>query len=317
MATTADNVDIIVPGESGLAIVSAGELANSDVVWVGQNSGTVPRTARLDQLRQYFQQGASGLKSEGMFFPRGESGVVQIIGESRPTVRPAGLVPSGVTISLVVGDRWYDPSDGSEWTWDGSRWVSPIQATTMLPIIVGGAGSMHERNPGHLCWISAQWWDQHADGLEAWLHNETAVAIVLEQVIVTYFVNVAALVGGWSYGFWIEDVSNAMTASVYYTEPNTSEAMTMAVDPNGLNRGSANVRVKRGVQSILWNPYLQPGAPWFYYHQRIRCNTVYYRRKLAINSNFVRPVLRQFNRVGNQAPSDVMLGAIIQYRWAR
>lgn len=317
MPSTADNVDIILPGESGLAIASPNDLVGSDVMWLGQGGGTVPKTVTLAQLKQYFQQGASGIHGQGLFFPAAGDGLAYIVSDTKPTARPSGIVPSGITTNLAPGDRWYDSVRNEEWIWRGSYWVSPVKTVTLMPIATAW-GSYQYWNPGFLVWISTLWWDAAADGLECWLHNEEATAILLEQMVVTYFVGTASLTGGWKYTCWVENVAAAMSPSVYYQEPNTSEAMTLAVDPSGISRGQANVRVKTALQTINWNPYSSTNTNSYY--QRTRSNTVYYRRQLLVNSNHVRVFSKDYQIIygsGGTAPPDIMLGATLHYRWVR
>jgi hypothetical protein len=50
--------------------------------------------------------------------PSQQNNVFQFVQTTKPTERSAG-------VALVAGDRWYKTDDQTEWSWNGTYWLSP------------------------------------------------------------------------------------------------------------------------------------------------------------------------------------------------
>ena len=94
--------------------------------WVGANgfTRTFDETSNTAN-RIYTLPNSSGIIALSDNLPNGVivNGVCYINSDTKPTVRPA--INGGTTSSLIVGDRWYNPSKGAEWYWNGTYWLSP------------------------------------------------------------------------------------------------------------------------------------------------------------------------------------------------
>ena len=71
--------------------------------------------------------GAGALSFATMSLPDGATigGVMYFNRPTKPTVRSAG-------VPLVVRDRWYNTSDGTEWFWNGTYWLSPQKSSNLI-----------------------------------------------------------------------------------------------------------------------------------------------------------------------------------------
>jgi hypothetical protein len=321
MASTADNIDIIVPGESGLAISSHTDLTGSDVIWVGQSQGTVPKTATLAQLREYLRAGSMGSTPSGMFYPGNTNypnGFAYIISPTPPTQRPAEMLPPSSPTTLSDGDRWYEIGTGIEWVRRGSYWIQPLQEVHLVSIIASwGGGTVQYWDPGGMVWIGYGN-DWLYDGLTCWLQNPNATGAIFEFVSVTYFIPSANISGGFAYTAWIENVNNAMVPQSYFTVANTGADMTLSPN-NPVNQGSATVETYMPLQTIDWNPCTTTTGGHFGFYQMRLSNTVYYRRRLYIPSNNLRLSLKDFRGVPgpNGRPDHIMMTAKLFFHWVR
>jgi hypothetical protein len=94
--------------------------------WVGANGFTRTFDGTSNTAnRIYTLPNSSGIIALSDNLPNGVivNGVCYINSDTKPTVRPA--INGGTTSSLIVGDRWYNPSKGAEWYWNGTYWLSP------------------------------------------------------------------------------------------------------------------------------------------------------------------------------------------------
>lgn len=62
--------------------------------------------------------GVYGAGSYGLSVGISSSGIEYFYQSSKPTTRPGGAV-------LEVGDRWWKTSNGTDWYWNGTYWLSP------------------------------------------------------------------------------------------------------------------------------------------------------------------------------------------------
>lgn len=315
MPRTTDDVDIIVPGESGLAVTSAANLQGSDVVWIGQSSGTVPKTATLQVLNEYFGAGNDAIKSQGYFIPTAGQGLTYIVQATVPTSRPTSIIPGGAPTALLEGDRWYDTTDGTEWIRLGTRWVSPLRTISFQPMY-----TYAWYNTGSLAWIGNST-DRVWDGLEALVSADkhgAGYGILLEYTRMVYFSAVVNPAAGFSYNCYVENMRAAMSLSTYYTEPRITEAMVLAVDPAGIPRGGATAFTVNAAQAIDWNPWVASTKTAFY--QQKGMNTVEYRRQLHVPSSYIRVLCKDFvAQLGpaGQYPSHFFIGGQLYYRLTR
>jgi len=332
MATTADNIDIIVPGESGLAISSHTDLTGSDVIWVGQSQGTVPKTATLAQLREYMRAGTMGSTPSGLYYPGNNNypnGFAHIISATPPTQRPGEMLPPSGSTALSDGDRWYEIGTGIEWVRRGNHWIQPLQEVRLIPILDWPYVQWQAYwNPGGMVWIGLDR-DFEYDGLTCWLQNPNATGAFFEFVSVTYFIPNANISGGFAYTAWIENVNNAMVPQSYFTVANTGTDMSLAPN-NPVNQGSATVETYMPLQNINWNPinattsnqYIvtDPRTGAVYNYQMLRCNTVYYRRRLYVHSNNLRLALKDFRPVlgaDGRRPESLLMTGTLFFHWAK
>ena len=68
--------------------------------------------------------------------PSQQNNVFQFVQTTKPTQRAVG-------VSLVAGDRWYNTSNGTEWFWNGTYWLSPeinIESSTTWVGAQGNGG---------------------------------------------------------------------------------------------------------------------------------------------------------------------------------
>jgi hypothetical protein len=56
--------------------------------------------------------------------PSQQNNVFQFVQTTKPTERSAG-------VALVAGDRWYKTDDQTEWSWNGTYWLSPEQVAVI------------------------------------------------------------------------------------------------------------------------------------------------------------------------------------------
>ena len=319
MPRTTDDIDIIVPGESSdLAISSYTQLQGTDILWVGQSGGTVPKTVTLAQLRDYIRQGHLGTTSAGMFFPASATyphGLAYILSTTKPLQRPQGLVPEGVTTALQSGDRWYDTNTGIEWVRRGNYWIQPLEELHLQ--------SLMQSNP--YCFGGTAWVNESADrgsgtvselaGLTGWLQNPHANGIFLEYMAVRYFTPRPVLEGGYSYTCWIENVNNAMVPQSYFYVANTFADMTLPPN-NPVVQGSASVSTQTPLQTINWVPVSNTAATQAM--ALVRSNTVTYTRQLYVPSNSIRITMKDFQaRRGqdNNSPTALLIGATLYFHW--
>jgi len=62
--------------------------------------------------------------------PSQQNNVFQFVQTTKPTERSAG-------VALVAGDRWYKTDDQTEWSWNGTYWLSLTEFLLSIPEIVG------------------------------------------------------------------------------------------------------------------------------------------------------------------------------------
>ena len=320
MTTTADQIDIIVPGEANLAIDSISSLQGSDVLWVGQEQGTVPKTITLAQIREYVRSGNLGTTPSGMFFPASSAnpdGLAYIIATTPPSQRPADMLPTGVTTVLQTGDRWYDTSTALEWVRRANYWIQPLEEMQLLslmqnnPFCYGGTAWINETKGG-----SSSSSVSELAGLSCWLHNPQASGIFLEFMTTRYFTPEAVLLGGYSYTCWIENINNSMVPQSYYNVVNTFADMTLPPN-NPVTQGNAEVKTQTPLQTINWIPVTNSTATQGL--ALIRSNTVTYVRQLYVASNSIRITLKDFRsqRGSNgQSPSPLLIGATLFFHWS-
>ena len=104
------------------------------LTWIGQNgfartfdgvANTANRTYTLPN-----ESGTIALTNDGQVI----NGVAHFVRTTKPTVRIDGS-------ALVVGDRWYKPSDSTEWVWNGTYWLSESVYPISVASVYGNSSS--------------------------------------------------------------------------------------------------------------------------------------------------------------------------------
>ena len=75
--------------------------------------------------------------------PSQQNNVFQFVQTTKPTERSAG-------VALVAGDRWYKNDDQTEWSWNGTYWVSNLQSASYSGVNIGSTGG----NQGPYCFLA-------------------------------------------------------------------------------------------------------------------------------------------------------------------
>ena len=89
--------------------------------------------------------GAGALSFATMSLPDGAiiGGVMYFNRPTKPTERSAG-------VPLVVRDRWYNTSDGTEWFWNGTYWLGETQYARFPGLLKGGSYTLTNGSVGLL-----------------------------------------------------------------------------------------------------------------------------------------------------------------------
>ena len=73
--------------------------------------------------------------------PSQQNNVFQFVQTTKPTERSAG-------VALVAGDRWYKPTAGTSWFWNGTYWLSVETHFAETPLVgmTGTSSAFHNSN---------------------------------------------------------------------------------------------------------------------------------------------------------------------------
>ena len=186
--------------------------ASHALSWVGQNgfTRTFDGTANTAN-RTYTLPNASGtIALEGTLTslanPTIQNGVYQFAQNTKPTQRAVG-------VPLVAGDRWYKTDDQTEWSWNGTYWISP-------PIDVNAS----------TFWVSAS--SSNVVGFSLPIKNSPSNLIL----VATLYANTN--IGG------SHDINNYYIFSYSVVRPTTPPAYGAAIDTRNIATSSGRVSYK-------------------------------------------------------------------------